>query len=330
MTHDLPLPQYLRLLTVHPTETPLPRVVGAMLDAGTVGAALSAWELSDSPEPSRQGRQALEQSLGGDMTGRDHYVKLFFDSGMEVTGARQGNGWTVDSMCFARAGEAAMRRWLAHALVIARHLVPALPTLAAEVVRSPSAGGFFIPEPPIARMRHLWMTSDAQIAEYYGAELRVFERAWDETHSSGNHKIVIRAADRVTEPQWVESVLDGQLRLARAAQAGQTLWHRAVLTDWNRHWLAAPHASLNFVGYDPSRERVEFTAVTSGRGLAIGELQMLHELHATGRDGAGRPVRTIDVVYLDADAAKPDLVPLTDLAISALCYQPDGRLMKLN
>ena len=329
MNPDDSLPEYLRLLTVHPTGTPLPTLADALVDAAAVGATLRTWRLAGQPSPSSQGRSSLDQILHGDLAGIDDgFLELTYDSGLEVIAARQGNGWMIDSMCFARAGEAAMRRWLAHALVIAHYLVPALPTLAAEVVRSPSVGGFFIPEPPIARMRHLWMTTDAQIAEYYGADRRAFERAWDDTQASGNHKIVIRAADRVTEPQWVESVLDGQLRLARAARVGQTLWHRAVLTDWNRRWLAAPHASLNFVGYDPASERVEFTAMTSGRGLTMGELQMLHELRASGRDGGGRAVRTIDVVYLDA--VKPDLVPLTDLAICALCYQPDGCLMKLN
>ncbi|MEJ8837986.1 hypothetical protein [Ramlibacter sp. AN1133] len=327
-----PLPQALRLLVECPVATPLPVVGGALIAAG--GSDLGAWSLGGPAGRQGSGADALAQALAGSLKGLDHFLSVEVSKEgvlLPVIAARHAQRlvlrcqWDRPSTGADAAGASAdARKWLAQAQALLAALLPSLPAGLAEIAREPDDSASFIPSPPLARLRHAWLTDDAEVQAVYGPAAAAFLAAWDARSELEGRWLLTRALDAVSEPDWAAAVTDDQLRLAKAAPAGETDWHRAVAADWNRRWLAAPHEHLNFVARDEKKALVEFA---TSAGLSLGELQSLHELQAQGQDGRGRPVRTVRVVYPSVEEAAVDAGVLADLGIACFGQGADGELV---
>ena len=327
-----PLPQELRLLVECPVATPLP-VVGRALVAAA-GSDLGAWSLGGPAGRQGSGADALAQALAGALKGLDHFLSVEVRQGgvlLPVIAARHAQRLVLRCQwdrppegADAAGAQEDARQWLAQAQALLAALLPALPAELAEIAREPDATASFIPSPPLARLRHAWLTDDAEVQAVYGPAAAAFLAAWDGRSELDGRWLLTRALDAVSEPDWAAAVADDQLRLAKAAPAGETDWHRAVAADWNRRWLAAPHEHLNFVARDDQNALVEFAA---SAGLSLGELQSLHELQGQGQDGRGRPVRAVRVVYPSVQEAAVDAGALADLGIDCLGYGASGELV---
>jgi len=323
MHADSCLPSSFRLLVGYPVESPflpLARALVASIDPSDVG------DWSGDGIGRGSGGAALRDAVFAANAPVDRLLEIGRLASPEVTLVRQGNAVLVDSSCPSTVSEQVAVDWLAGSARLVRELLAKTidQVTSAEISRLPVASGFFIPSPPLLRRRHLFLTSEAEIREVYGAASGACRAAWQDHVALGDQLLVTRALDAVDEAAWAAANLSQQLALAKRAPPGSTEWRRAVPADWNRRWLAAPHTALGFVGYDPAQGLVEFTG-GGAQGLAIGELQALHELRAQGRDGQGRPVRSIRVVYPDADSARIDATALADLGIGCFAMDERGR-----
>lgn len=331
-----PLPQALRLLVECPVTTPMP-VVGSALVAAA-GTAMGAWTLGGPSGRQGSGADALVQALAGPLKGLDHFLSVEVSRQgvlLSVIAARHAQRLVVRCQwdrpqagaAAAPATQADARAWLAQAQALLAALLPALPAEAAEIAREPDASSTFIPSPPLARLRHAWLTDAAEVEEVYGPAAAAFLAAWDGHDDLNGPWLLTRALDAVSEPDWAAAVADDQLRLAKAAPAGETDWHRAVPANWNHRWLGAPHEHLHFVGRDDKQALVEFAASVGAGGLSLGELQSLHELRSQAQDGQGRPVRAVRVFYPSVQEAAVDAGVLADLGIDCRAYAADGELV---
>jgi hypothetical protein len=315
------LPDSFRLLVAYPPESaflPLAQALVFSIDASDV----AAWKADGLGRGT--GGAGLRAAIARHDAPVDRLLEIERVSVPLITLVRQGNAVLVDSFCPGSTGAVVAAAWLSDAARLARELLGRTidRVTSAEISRLPSAAAQFLPSPPLLRHRHLFLTSEAEIRDVYGAAAGACRAAWQDKTPLGNHLLVTRALDAVDEAAWVAATQAQQLGLAKRAPPGSTEWRRAVRADWNRRWLAAPHVALGFVGYDPAQGLVEFTG-GGPQGLAIGELQALHELRAQGRDGMGRPVRHIRVVYPGADCARIDATALADLGIG--CFAMDER-----
>ena len=330
-----PLPQALRLLVECPVATPLPVVGRALIAAG--GSELGAWSLGGPAGRQGSGADALAQALAGALKGVDHFLSVEVSQGgvlLPVVAARHAQRlvlrcqWDRPPAGVDEAGASEdARNWLAQALALLTALLPALPAELAEIAREPDDSAAFLPSPPLARLRHAWLTDEAEVQAVYGPAAAAFLAAWDDRKDLDGRWLLTRALAAVGEPDWAAAVADDQLRLAKAAPEGETDWHRAVTADSNRRWLAAPHEHLHFVARDDRQALVEFAASVGADGLSLGELQSLHELRSQARDGQGRPVRAVRVVYPSVQEAAVDAGVLADLGIECLGYEAGGELV---
>ncbi|MEJ5990252.1 hypothetical protein WG902_09655 [Ramlibacter sp. PS3R-8] len=328
-----PLPQALRLLVECPVATPMP-VVGAAL-AAAAGSGMGAWSLGGPGGPQGSGADALTHALAGELNGLDHFLSVQVTREgvlLPVVAARHAQRlvlrcqWDRPGADGARA-QADARDWLAQAQALLAALLPTLPAELAEIAREPDGSASFIPSPPLARLRHAWMTDAAEVEDVYGPAAAAFLAAWEERRDLAGSWLLTRAHAAVSEPDWAAAVADHQLRLAKAAPAGETDWHRAVPAEWNARWLNAAHQHLHFVGRDDQEALVEFAASVGDGGLSLGELQSLHELRSQAQDGRGRPVRAVRVVYPSVQEAAVDAGVLADLGIDCRAYAAEGELV---
>lgn len=331
-----PLPQALQLLVECPVATPLPVIGRALIAAG--GSGSGAWSLGGPGGRQGSGADALAQALAGELQGLDHFLSLEVSREgvlLPLIAARHAQRLVLrcrwDRPQAGRdappVSQAHAHHWLAQAQALLAALLPALPAELAEIAREPDDSAAFIPSPPLARLRHAWLTDAAEVQAVYGPAEAAFLAAWDERKELNGRWLLTRALDAVSEPGWAGAVADDQLRLAKAAPAGETDWHRAVPAEWNRRWLGAPHEHLHFVARDDRQALVEFAASVGADGLSLGELQSLHELRSQARDGQGRPVRAVRVVYPSVEEAAVDAGVLADLGIECLGYQAGGELV---
>lgn len=202
------------------------------------------------------------------------------------------------------------------------------------VGRRPSAYTKFAPSPPLARRYHLVTVTDEEVADAYDDPASYWS-AWERVEPIGKIKVCTRGLRDLDEVSWMARTFESQMALARAAKPGRTdyptkpHWDDAFAPWWkygdlNQELAGFPALSPN--GYDAETHTLEVVGYVSRspleqggpepRHVLIRELLEMRAIAQKKRDGQGRAVDAVNVVFLEEWMARSERRPLLDAGIN--------------
>jgi hypothetical protein len=177
--------------------------------------------------------------------------------------------------------------------------------------------------------------TDGEVVDAY-EDPAVFWRAWEKIEPYGDKKLCLRALDDLDLVDWLGKTFETTMALARAAKPEKTgyatLRPSPMLSAW---WDFGPweedkagEPTLSPVRYDEPTRMIEFAAyVPPQRHVLIQEIQMIRTLALKKKDGKGRPIDEIQIVFIGDAAeatARAERRPLRDVGARTFFMRPDG------
>jgi hypothetical protein len=231
--------------------------------------------------------------------------------------------------------------WVAELATISKELIGTPGFEYLSLTRFPNANAQFAPSPPLARTHHIVTVSDAEIANAYD-DPEGFLTAWDEIETIKGVRYCVRGLDALDEVSWFARTFESQMDMARAAKAGLTDYARVPHWDprlgpwWEYGDLndeKAGFPALAPISYDEKTKTVEMTGFISKTPLAKGgpeprhvlirEIYDIRDILEEKRDGDGREIETINVVWPEKWMAMSEKRPLLD--VGANVFYADGK-----
>ena len=121
-----------------------------------------------------------------------------------------------------------------------------------------------------------------------------------------------RAMDAVGNPEFLRSVLPGQMALARLARPGGLAFYPPTFAEGEFDVLNAGDPTLSPVGYHASTQVYEFSGHTPpGTELRCIDLFTAWQVASDHRLADGRPVREVHAVFMDEETGAPRGIAFT-------------------
>ena len=208
-----------------------------------------------------------------------------------------------------------------------------IPGLQYEVLaRSESSWAEFPPQPPLARYNHVVTVTDAEVADAYD-DPDSFWQCWDRVERVGDHRVCIRALDKLEVRDWLDETFESTMYLARIAKPKRTNYLtpgnvRPAFAPWWEYGdiiadERAGYPALLFVGYAPSTRTIEYAGFCTDTDIAKGGpdprhvlIREIHEVRAlikAKKDRQGHPVDTVRIVFAEEWMARRERRPLLDV-----------------
>jgi hypothetical protein len=199
----------------------------------------------------------------------------------------------------------------------------------------------FLPRPPLTNgASHLVMTTDQEVAESY-EDPEAFWKVWDSVERFGDRRLCIRGLDAIDDLQWMARTFQDEMQLARTARPGLTKYYDVrnqnprFATWWEygdiRDGKAGFHA-LEYAGYDAATKTIEFAGYCTKTPLGLGGedprsvlIREIHEVRAlvkAKRDGQGKPVEHVRIVFAEEWMAREQRRPLLDVGAEVYFTDP--------
>jgi hypothetical protein len=286
---------------------------------------LASWEVGPGTPARGSGTEELLAALAARPRAGSFALDTEAGAWVTVTADPDEERWTAH--CHpptTETDERLVADWLTGALDVVRRLPADEHVATAVLSRQPLAETQFVPAPPLARWNHAIITDDAEVATGY-LRPEVFWTAWDGHQRIGGKRLVWRAAGAVREEDWAVTVLADQLELARAARPGLTWWFHPVEVDWNEPLVAPPEHRLEVVGYLPGEQVLELAGwFDEDEHVPLADILTIRALTEAGRTSDDRPLRTVRVIFPEADMAAREAVPLLDVGAEVLYEDREG------
>jgi hypothetical protein len=220
--------------------------------------------------------------------------------------------------------------FLAGAAAVCRGLAAETEAVWAKLI--PIGGGATcIPDPPLVEANsHVVLTSEPEVEENYDAPQAFWDSGWESIESFGTRRLLLRGMDAVAGAQYLEKIIGQQWQLARAAKPRRTAYALPQPEPSELPIFRAGRSQLEFVGYQPGEEAVEYSCtLAKGDQIPGWEIYELWDLLQEGKLKDGRPIKTVRVVFLEEWAAKQEKRPLLDIGCRVFHYDDDGELREL-
>ncbi len=271
-----------------------------------------------------------------------HYARMGFASGIEITCVHRQGGrpeWLVDSIP-ARPD----RAWLESVCRLAECAFtnPSKQAMWIGVGRNDGHGELsFVPQPPIAELRHVVMTDTAQVEANYD-EPKVFWKQWRTVHKRGTSRLCVRATRSADAGDFLGEVFESTMEMVRAAKPNKTTY--GEMKKWppnlRAFWQLGPSSeelaglpALKLVGYDASTKTLEYAGVLEKAGdekrhVLVKEIGDINVITLAKKDAEGRPVDTVRVVFVEEWMARQERRPLRDVE-ARVYFMKQGKLVEV-
>jgi hypothetical protein len=193
--------------------------------------------------------------------------------------------------------------------------------------------GFFLPDPPVVQKCVAVVTSLEAVREAYD-EPAVFGEVWDSMEVLGDRVLCARGVGTLEAEPWIRSITPGQLALARAAKPKRTKWYVPFVRGlggpydpepWEKAIHDAGPAVIRPVGYLPEEKLLELAGFAPpGVHVALREVLMVRAIVKAKRDGQGRVIETVRVVFADEPMAHREKRVLLDVGARVFFMSPTG------
>jgi len=324
-------PDQVRLLVEHALDTPLPKLLDAYELPFRGFGTIEAWALEGMDEDVAGTMASLRSNLESRTVRDCGYCRVEFDDDTSISFVHypQFKQWRVEAEIKPYSERAPTEAWVRRLADIGRAVAGSAGFQRSRIERRNNAYGGFVPLPPLARDYHLITTTEAEVTEQYD-DPAVYLRAHDVEPIDGV-LVCTRALDMIHEHAWLSATFESTMALARAAKRGRTVYSKPTwLEDFDSWWSFGDYyydkggpPALTLVGYDAATRTLEYTGYCIGDvirnkpGLPathvhIREIHDLRALVKVGRDGQGRPVATVRIVFPDEEQAQRERRPLLD------------------
>lgn len=286
-------------------------------------------------------KTALRDDLS--KTGKNpHFARFVLENELEFAIHRGKHAYEIE---VTHPSEGQNRKewesWVAALVSISKEVIGTPGFEYLSVTRVPRVVTQFVPSPPLARTHHVVTVTDAEIADAYD-DAEAFHTAWDKIETIKGLKYCVRALDALDEISWLARTFESQMDMARCAKAGGTDYARRV--DWDPRiapWWEygdlneekAGFPALTPISYDEKTKTVEMTGYISKtpldkggpepRHVLVREIYDIRDILEEKRDGDGREIETINVVWPEKWMATSEKRPLLD--VGANVFYAEGK-----
>lgn len=288
--------------------------------------AIKMWKAPMGKEFVKGGGQQLKEAILQVNVEKRKLVELVLE-GEELLRIFQNTegGWTIRMDREISADNIPENGWLYKAGKFVSYLFRHRSLQQAVIMRRGS-NGKFKPHPPIARDYHLVMTTMGEVNDKYDNPA-AFWRIWEGKEELRDKVLLHRALNCLDDEHWIQEILDDQWDLARAAGPKQTRYYQPQPESWELDIFNAGESTIRFAGYQPTLELIEYTAfVPSGKHITIRDFYEMRQIALYKKDGAGRSVKTIRVLFAAVEMAEREKRPLLDVGVQVAYLDSFGNL----
>lgn len=184
--------------------------------------------------------------------------------------------------------------------------------------------------PLLGRTGRLLLTSKEKVAEAYEHPEVFWNLPWDMKESFGSKILLTRCLDRMSNVELLESILDQQWALARAAKPGLTQYFDPAPRDNELEIYKSGGPFLQQVGYMEKEKMLEFSCILGENDHIAGwEIFNILLLLDDQELPDGRPLETIRIVFFKKEMAEREKRPLLDVGAKVYYQHESGDIVEI-
>jgi len=205
--------------------------------------------------------------------------------------------------------------------------------LVSAVLSRRAIGLICLPDVPIVGFnKHLVMTTDAEVEEYYERPEAFWDINWDSIEKYEEQYLLLRGMNFSDDLSLLSHIISDQWKLARAAKPNQTKYYipKPLFVEVPILKSQGQYPSLTLTNYDSDSKIVTYNCCLEENAHICGwEIYEIREAIDIKKLDDGREVKAAKIIFENEETAQREKRPLLDVKAQVWYRNRQGQLQQL-